>query len=510
MNRKLRWIPLAAILIAVCHGAEIMAYRFACEPFISNPLAQHPLLKQAPTATVFMATGDVLYDLTLAFRDVRLPLENSWVIWNQTQRLLVVHGVMLDQWRIEELTGFRKQTRHAKLTIDWIHSEKPEEFPVQNAAIFTSLGLLGKSGMKSSAPAKMTDASGEWSVSVVAEPTILDRGGIFTRLALDWKGPDGKITQHGNILIAMLIDDAKTMNVASWFVAGHGPAWQIQATADILLSDGSSWREARLRQEGGQISICKAITTSSEWVTIREALPGNNRKLLAKVLPSETIRALAAAPAESDVAVDPFAVQAESLPVPLCNLPDAIVPDHLKDCLTKPLFDLQGLLRDAGVAVEPGDFVAYDPVAERLVVDCESAQIVDLIEVLFTTIRCGSTSATIECAVWLADAAVPESPLVKVSLLTQSGMKTRFELFGEKDQPIVSFCAEPVLGDQVLILDLSYNFRCHLPKPTNFEWHSESALTASDGIPILMDAAKLTDRKTLKQGLRTRVIRDSR
>jgi hypothetical protein len=61
-----------------------------------------------------------------------------------------------------------------------------------------------------------------------------------------------------------------------------------------------------------------------------------------------------------------------------------------------------------------------------------------------------------------------------------------------------------------LLKGRKYDFHCQLQKPTNFEWHNESPLTVSDGIPVLMDATKLSKGRTLKQGLRARVIRDSR
>jgi hypothetical protein len=421
------------------------------------------------------------------------------------QRLLVVHGVMPDQWRIEELAGFRKQTRHAKLTVEWIRSGKPEEFPGKNAPVFASLGLLGRSGMKSNASIKKTDASGEWSFSGDAESTILDEGGMDTRLFLEWKGPDGGNTQHGSFLTGIFINDAATMPVASWFIPSHGHAWQIHATADTLLSDGTSWRDARLRQDGGKISICTPATTSEEWSTIREATSENDRKLLARTLPSDAIRAFAAVPAEPDGAIDPFAEQPESPPAPLRDLPDAVIPDHLKDCLTAPLFDLRALLRGAGGGLEIEDFVAYDPLAEKLFMHCKSHIIVDMIQALFM-----GCIRLIECAMWLADAAVPESLLVKISLLTRSGVKAPFELLNEKDQPIVSFNAEPVLGSEIPILDLRYGARCHLQQSTKLEWHSESSLAVADGIPVLMDATKLADGRTLKQGLRARVIREPR
>ena len=503
MNRKLRWISLAGILMAtICHGAETMAYRFAAEPVISTPVAECPLLKQAPAPTPFVAAGDVLHDFTGVFREKKVLLENGWAVWNQTQHLLVVHGGMSDQWWIEELSGFREQTRQPKLTIDWIRSEKPEDLATKDASVFASLGLLGKSGQKSTASTKLTDPSGEWTFSVESEHTILHDGGLDISLNLSWQAPNGANQQHGNLIVSTAIADETILPVAYWYVVGHGYAWQINATADTLLSDGTSWNKARLRQVGEKISICRPAMKSSEWSTVREAAPRSGRKVLAKTFSRELFQDFSV-PWDPDDKSDPFAEYPELPTTPPRNFPDAVIPDHLKNCFPNPALDMREVLGESGVALEADDFVAYDPFAERVVVDCRKDTTIDMIKSMLQVLGMRHP-ATIECKIWLADVAKPDSPLVKIVLLTKSGQRPHLQLLDEKDQPIVTFEFEPTLGADDSIVDLRYDFRCRLKQPTSLDWHNESALTLANGVPALTDATKLSDGRILKQGLRAR------
>ena len=173
MNWKLLGIALAAMLVAICHGAETMAYHFANAPALLNRgVSDFPLMKAAPVATPFVAAGDELHDLTEVLRAAKVPLVSGWAIWNQTQRLLVAHAGILDQWRIEKVSGFRGQTCQAKVTVDWIRSEQPAASTKENDLVFGSVSLLSKSSTKSTGCSHVVDPSGDWSFSVEGESGI--------------------------------------------------------------------------------------------------------------------------------------------------------------------------------------------------------------------------------------------------------------------------------------------------------------------------------------------------
>jgi hypothetical protein len=105
MRDRLRWILLMAMASTACCCAETIGYRFVAEPNTRTPVLQCPVLAQAPTATPFAAAGDELRDLTALARAEKIPLENGWALWNQTRKLLVVRGPLVDHWHAQAVTG---------------------------------------------------------------------------------------------------------------------------------------------------------------------------------------------------------------------------------------------------------------------------------------------------------------------------------------------------------------------------------------------------------------------
>ena len=508
MNWKLLGIPLAALLMAICHGAETMAYHFASEPTFATHASECPLLKVAPAATPFTAAGDEIHDLSEVLRSAKVPLVNGWAVWNQTQRLLVVHAGILDQWRIDELSGFRRQILHAKLTLDWIRSEKSATSTCGNDLVFTSVGILSRSAVKSTASSHVVDPSGDWSFSVEGESTVGERNGINTQLSVSWKGPDEDSTQHGNFTTGVFITDGNTVPLASWYVAGHGLAWQVTVKGEILLADGTAWRKALLRQVGDKAEVWVESTAESNSKEFRELPSAGDRKLLTKALGREVVRALGGMSTEQNSAIDPFAEPPNPSPELLPDLPDLVIPANLGDILSGSLLDLRTVITAAGIPLGMDDFVAFDPLAERLVVYCKEQKTLEMLEALFMVMCCRSIPTNVECAVWLADGAALESPWTRLSLLVRSGMGSKFKLRDAKDQPITNFDVEPVLASETAIMDMRYDFKVHLQQQTtNLEWQSQTTVNLSNGIPVLTDATKLPDGRSLKQGLRATVVK---
>lgn len=508
MNWKLLGIPLAALLMAICHGAETMAYHFASEPVLPTSVSECPVLKAAPTATPFVAAGDEIHDLTEVLRSAKIPLVNGWAVWNQTQRLLVAHAGILDQWRIDELSGFRRQILHAKLTLDWIRSEKSATSTCGNDLVFASVGILSRSAVKSAVSSHVVDPSGDWSFSVEGESTVGERNGINTQLSVSWKGPDEDSTQHGNFTTGVFITDGNTVPLASWYVAGHGPAWQVTAKGEILLADGTAWREALLRQVGDKAEVWVESTAESNSKEFRELPSAGDRKLLTKALGREVIRALGGMSTEQNSAIDPFAEPPNPSPELLPDLPDLVIPANLGDILSGSLLDLRTVITAAGIPLGMDDFVAYDPLAERLVVYCKEQKTLEMLEALFMVMCCRGIPTNVECAVWLADGAALESPWTRLSLLVRSGMGSKFKLCDAKDQPLTTFDVELMVGSEMAIMDLRYDFKVHVQQQaTNLEWQSRTAVTLSNGIPLLTDTTKLPDGRSLQQGLRATVVK---
>ena len=509
MNRKLLGFPLAAMLMAICQGAETIAYHFASEPDLPTRVSECPLLKAAPAATPFVEAGDELRDLTEVLRSAKVPLVNGWALWNQTQRLLVVRGGIMDQWRIDDLTGFREQILHVRLTIDWIRSEKSATSIQENDPVFASVGLLGKSGNTSTASSQVVDPSGDWSFSVDGESTVREKKGIDSRLVVAWKGPEGDSTQHGDFTTNIFIPDGNTLSLASWQFAGYGPAWRLTAKGEILLSDGTVWRKARLRQVGDRADVCSGSSDEPYPNEFRQLPSAGDRKVITMSLGHDVIMDFhRSSVGHIDSTTDPFAEQpnpsAESLP----DLPALVIPARLADVLTGPLLDLRTPITAAGVPLGADDTVAYDSIAERPFIYCKEQLTLDMLEVIIMPIcGCGNL-ANVECEVWLFDGSAPNSPWMNLSLLGKSGVRSWFKLHAAKDQPIAIFDVDFTVGDKIERIDLRYDFKVHLKQQSiSLGWQNATALTLSNGIPVLTDATKLPDGRSLKLGLRAKAVR---
>jgi hypothetical protein len=233
------------MLAANSTGAETFAYRFADGPRL-RPRVDDPAMT-ATLATPFVAVGDQVFDLTAAVRDeTKLALVDGWVLWNQTKHLLVVHGVPLDQWRIAEQMGFDDQPRNVRMTVDWLPGEPAATPP---APPFATVWVLAAPGKTSNASAVISGPTGTAKFTAEIRPNVFQSRLLDVGLHTTWTLPGGEGRQHGAVDQSVILTDGGTLPLAAWQVAGLA-AWHLRTKAELLLTDGTAWREARLRQDG--------------------------------------------------------------------------------------------------------------------------------------------------------------------------------------------------------------------------------------------------------------------
>jgi len=165
MKPIMRWLALAYILAALGRAADTFAYHFADAPRTENPITECPQGIAVPAPTPFVAAGDNAYDLTELTRAHKLPLVDGWVLWNQTQRLLVIHAALIDQWRISEQLGFDRQDRNVRVSVNWIRGEPTVTPPGQPEPVFATVNVLGTPGKVSKSSCKVVEPSGSYSVA---------------------------------------------------------------------------------------------------------------------------------------------------------------------------------------------------------------------------------------------------------------------------------------------------------------------------------------------------------
>lgn len=505
MNRAIRWAFLIICGLGFSNAAEIFAYRFGSRPLESERWDELPAMKEAPVANVFITAGDELHDVTEFFRAKQVPLKDGWAIWNQTRRQLVVQAGIVDQWRVERASGFGEQTRLARITVGWLHLDSVDG--TSQESTFASVTVIhGSSPNKATATARQATATGDWSIAVETETTLSESNVLDARFAIAWQGPGGGSSEQGSVSTSLTFVDGMAQPLASWFAAGHGPASLLNAKPDILLVDGSLWREARLQQVAGQAIPVFVATELGKYFNFTDFPTATGRKVKAVNLSREVFLLLLPGQAPlQETGQDPFAERPPPPPPPLPDLPEARVPADLGTDFPGPMLDLRAALKETGLLFQDDDFAVYDPFSETLFVAFGDETEMDKVQALLMTF-CDLRVATIESTGWLATGVATDSLFAKATLRGRSGQIAKLTWNRSKDQPILSFEVEPAINETGAILDLRYDWIAPLPgKAPESAWHSHSMVTLADGIPLISDATKLPDGTAVKQGLKATI-----
>ena len=96
---------------------------------------------------------------------------------------------------------------------------------------------------------------------------------------------------------------------------------------------------------------------------------------------------------------------------------------------------------------------------------------------------------------------------MKTAIISKGGQMAALEWRGRKQRPFISF-ERVVSGDENDNIAARYVLRCRM-KPqaaAGLDWHGDSITHLVPDVPLLTDALKLPDGRTLRQGQRVSVI----
>lgn len=509
-------LVLAAVLLFAGRvpALETLAYRFVGEPECKKPLAQYPAVEHAPDATPFVSAGDALRDLTPSIRATKVPLKDGWVLWNATRRLLTIHGAMTDQWRISTRLGFYRQALNCQVNVEWLRTADANHPPADTDAPFASVAVLTPSGRKGTASTTIEAPDGEWKFEVEAAPDHFWYGMTGMSLYAAVKGPGDKDGIEGELCLNLRQADGKSRTVASWFAGESNGAWWVRVKSDSLLADGSSWHEGRLRQTGDKSGPWPTATPTEPTVTLPHT-PGGHLSVL--TIDGRTIRAWVR-PNDTEGATtdsspgDPFAEQNPNVvPYSPLDLPEAPIPDWLRDIAAPPLCDLRPTIAKCGVQLAEDELLAYDFGTGRLVCGCRNPEEARMVKSLFTGL-CPGYSDEIEYETWLEGAAAPGRFLARVSLICLSGTRSYVEWKGAKESSsAISLAGE--FGSEHgegIIADTS--FSGNLPKRNGkgMGWKINAPARLRVGIPSVIEALRLPDGRTVRRGQKSVAIPEVR
>jgi hypothetical protein len=501
MKPIMRWLVMTALFAANCRAAETFAYRFAGEPRFGPP-GDSPAMT-ATSVSPFVAAGDKVFDLTAAVRhETKLALVDGWVLWNQTKHLLVVHGVPLDQWRIAEQMGFDEQPRNIRLTVDWIPGE-PSDTPT--APPFATVRVLAAPGKTSNASAAITDPAGTAKFTVEIRPNVFESRLLDVGFYTTWTLPGSEGRQHGTVDQSVILLDGGLLPLASWQVTGLGATWHTRAKGELLLTDDTAWREARLRQEG---DVARVVPNFSGQPPPEQWPQLAGWTVTVKQVSISMIRTLATHQSEDEPPEQVLSVVAWWQNW-LGMMANAEIPERFKDLATAPMLDLRPMLAKAGITIEPDDFAAYDPLGQRVVAASRKTHIGEMIEQLFSVLDGDCSDSNLLGEAWLADAADPETPLAKIAVTTRNGCRVKVKCAGRKNRPLVSLTIDFSEDDSYFVTHPDFKSRFeHQGAPIH--WQTNSPVHLALGIPLLTDGIQTAAGRTLRQGLKVSEIRSRR
>ena len=109
---------------------ETMAWHFAAMPSLEFPgedreMADAPPGGQPSVTSIFIAKDQQLKDLSEPFRKQYKLGNDSWLVWNESRKLLIAHGTPIALWQVEKASGYMRQPRQVALTISWYLGVEP-------------------------------------------------------------------------------------------------------------------------------------------------------------------------------------------------------------------------------------------------------------------------------------------------------------------------------------------------------------------------------------------------
>jgi hypothetical protein len=465
---------MAVIFSMPCRALETLAYHFVDEPTWQPRVAECPRVEKSPTPTPFVKDGDVLCDLTPSVRASGLPIKDGWVLWNQTKRWLIVHGAMSEQWWIASKLGFDGQEHRAKITLDWFRTVDSEHPPKdQDVPMATLKANCLTGGYKAYTEQVIKLKEGDWSFEMDAE-VYSSYGVSWLTLYAGLRGPGGDQSPVGFINTSIRQEDGKPQIIASWYAGQKDSAWWLRLTTDVVLRDGKSRREARLRQVGDAFVAWPSETPEQKCRTIPEKYRGqvsigNEIEYLHEFTMDKSGK-----DANEDVFNGKVDVGALIRKNALKKLPQAKIPEWLKEIAAPPMLDLRQSISEYKIELNDDDFIAFDPETFLIIRASKKLDTFESLNMIFEGL-CGGKGNDVKSQTWLEDSANPGVSLAKISIISETCSVSKID-WSEPLSSTKFFLRQEYMPDHEGVLEVWTIFEGRVKKldGTVFEWKEQT------------------------------------
>ena len=354
-------------LVSYLQAAEVVSWKapvddLAPEPFLAPGVIQ---LQYPPEESVFFQSGDELWDIRPLFAesDSAERMRIEWIIWNARSGRVTAKGEMTDLWKIHQRLRGQEQSTHTRLTLKLFDVSPDKAPPTDSTPPAATVSWLTDSD-----EFEVSDSTTDYLLGAKGT-ALMDESGAVTSV---------KITTNSRLANSALltVDTAFDLDTggSQWFARDvqNGNGMDLVLSSEAELIDGTPVNQITLIQSGTD-----AVNVHGELPSNRFQLP-DGRWVHAAAFPLNLFSNLIETKPAGIGIDNPFAATSEGasewrpvgdlLKKQFPKLATIAPPAELRATIPYDLLDFRPWLQQhSPSAIEESSFIAYDPLAERVI-----------------------------------------------------------------------------------------------------------------------------------------------
>lgn len=371
----LRWLACCYIGVIASAGAGEATFAWHLASMPSSSGSEDPVknVESPPSSTIFISRGDRLVDLSFLFPASVRTRNDTWLIWNETRRLLVAHGGALAIAYVGTQFDYSHQPRKVGVTLSWYKNIVPGEVVPTGAKPVHQLELFGKSRNPLKGVSRLENGEGIVSVEhdIIAEPDP-DAARSIVNMKLDWTESAGSRSFDWALSTEVGLDtlhsSPRTVFQAS---SPGGVNWTITAAVRDLFLDDVPVADGVQAEINGKAVSCYGPAVGLRDRSTKVRLGEADYRVNEYEMPRHALCQLIGFAARSDDA-DEKSGPDLTIPEALLRLPEMDIPPGLRSLAPLPMLDLGPLsvilARKTNDPVIQGAIIGYEPISQRLLI----------------------------------------------------------------------------------------------------------------------------------------------
>ncbi len=496
---------------------ETMAWHFAKMPELAAFYGNATSLPDPPAATTspvscFTGKDDKLKDLSEPFRKYFHLGPDSWLVWNESRKLLVGHAMPITLWQIEPESDFKGQPTQLATTITWYQGIEPGQPVPADAKPVHRMTLVSRSGQKatqlwgSSEPARLQSINLEVELVYGGNNYSDSSLDVDLRFTIDWSEASNGKTWKWNLTSSAVLESNPTRPlVLTQVVSPAGGSWTLTAETSILLFDGQPLANCRLKESNGKPV---AATEYPKLIAPMQAtrIPTSKGEVLFRVFPvsqlSKYLKANASGSKPGEE-VDPFS--ASGVAPPSRSEQEAVItsiPEEFKPWFPQLLIDLKEPVKGFGINVPEGSLIGYDANSGWVFVAGLDATALEQLEIL--TLGC-NLPAPAMIGILQALVTTQKSNQVdeaKAYLVGRNGQKFGLTCKVDANGSLIELEFEPTLGNTDQVVDL----RLYSKRAAPFR-ECNTSISLPCGVSVMSHSDTAEDGKQVTESFQATIVR---